>query len=134
MAQLQNLVLTDRSTPTPVNHTFVPARIDANGAGYVKETTGVPIGEPNYSVRVFKTSGGSYRINLRLVVPIVQTETVNGVSSPKIVRSGYCDLTVTVSSLSTEQERKDLIGLFASSLESSKTLVNDALINLNPPY
>ena len=134
MAQLQNLVLTDRATPTPVNHTYVPSTIDpSTGAAYVKETTGVPIGEPNYSVRVTRP-GGRYRINLRLVVPIVQTETINGINTPKIVRSAFVDAQFTFAGTSTEQERKDVVGLFQSSLDSGKTLVNDALVNLNPVY
>jgi len=132
MPQLQNLVLTDRAA-TPVNHTFTPINIDANGVGVVAETGGVPIGEAKYTLQNRRVNG-RFKVQLKLSVPVVQTQTINGVSTPTVVRTAYVDSVFTFDSTSTEQERKDLVGLFQSSLDSSKTLVNDTVVKLQGVY
>jgi len=58
MPQLQNLVLTDRAV-TPVNHTFTPINIDSNGVAVVGEVSGVPIGEPKYTLQNKRVNGRS---------------------------------------------------------------------------
>lgn len=132
MAQLQNLVLADRAG-TPVNHTFVPLNIDANGVGVVEETSGVPIGSPRYTVQCRKVNG-RYKVTLKMSVPVVQTQTINGVSTPVVVRTAYVDCVFTYASTSSVQERKDIVGQFQDSLSATKTLVNDSLINLAGVY
>lgn len=132
MPSLQNLVLTDRAA-TPVDHTFTPRDIIA-GLGTVVETSGVPIGEKRVQVALNRTSAGRYKGVLKFQNPVVQTETINGVSTPKVVRTAYVDLTVTFDGSSTEQERKDTIGMLASALDSSKVLVNDTFIKLQGVY
>lgn len=132
MPQLQNLVLTDRA-PTPVNHTYTPIGIDANGVGALEETAGVPIGSPKFTI-ANKRVNGRFKVTLKLSVPIVQTETINGVSMPKVVRTAFVDSTFTFDGSSSEQERKDVVGLFQSSLDVSKVLVNDTLVKLQGIY
>lgn len=133
MPQLQNLVLTDRTSPTPVNHTFTPLDVDANGVGVVEATNGTPIGSPKFTIQN-RRANGSFKVRLRLSVPVVQTETINGVSNPKIVRSGHVDAVFTFHQTSSEQERRDIVGMFASSLETGKVLVNDTLVKLQGVY
>jgi len=133
MPQLQNVVLTDRAS-TPVNHTFVPRDI-VNGVGTVTETNGVPVGEPRLSVSLRRTSqNGKYKGELKLAVPVVANQIVNGVTVPTVVRTAFADLTVTFDPLSTEQERKDIIGMLQSSLDASKVLVNDTFVKLQGVY
>lgn len=137
MPQLQNLVLTDRK-PTPVEHTFTPLDI-TNGVAEVVETQGVPIGNNRFTMtlkRLPATSSQStkYRAQLRLTMPVVATEVINGVDHPKVLRSNYVDLQFYFDATSTEQERKDLVGMLMSSLDPSKTLVNDVLIKLQAVY
>ena len=132
MPSLQSIVLTDRAG-TPVNHTFAPRDI-VDGLGTVVESTGVPIGESRLQVALNKTSTGRYKGVLKLVIPVVQDQTVSGVVSPVVVRTAYADLTVTFDPTSTEQERKDTIGMLASALETSKTLVNDTFVKLQGVY
>jgi hypothetical protein len=131
MPQLANLILTDRAA-TPVNHTLVPRDI-TNGVGAVVESSGVPIGETRFTVGVTKTASGRYKTTARLQVPIVVNETINGVTRPTVARTGYADVTFTFDETSTEQERKDLIGMFQSSLDSSKW-TNDVLVKLQSVY
>lgn len=132
MPQLSNLVLTDRAT-TPVNHTYTPVNIEANGVGILAESTGVPVGDARFTLQN-RRANGRFKVQLKLSVPVVQTQTINGISTPVVVRTAYVDATFTFDSTSTEQERKDVVGLFQSSLDSSKTVVNDTLVKLQGVY
>lgn len=132
MPQLQNLVLTDRAA-TPVNHTFTPLDI-RDGMGTVVESAGVPIGNNRVGVALNKTSTGRYKGVLKYQFPVVATQTINGVSSPTVVRTAYCDITFTFEEGSSLQERKDVVGMVQSSLDASKTLVNDVLTGLQGVY
>lgn len=131
MPQLAPLVLTDRAA-TPVAHTFTPKDI-ANGVATVVESNGVPIGENRFSISTRRVNG---RIKSRLVlaVPVVQTETINGISKPKVVRESVVDATFTFAADSTEAERNNTIGMFADSLGTGKVLVNDTLVKAQGIY
>jgi len=131
MPQLANLVLTDMAG-TPVNHTYVPRDIVGNVATVV-ESTGVPVGDNRYTVSSRRTANGNYIISVRLILPIVQTQTINGIATPVVVRTSYVDLDLKFSALSTEQERKDAVGLLYSSLDPSKW-TNDVLTKLQGVY
>lgn len=132
MPQLQSLVITDRTPTTPVNLTFVPKDI-VNGVGTVVNAAGVPIGEKKLSVSQ-KRSGSRYKGEVRLTLPVVVTETINGVSRPVVVRTAFVALTATFDETSTQQERDDAIGLMASALATGKVLVNDTLVKLENVY
>jgi hypothetical protein len=131
MPQLANLVLTDRAT-TPVAHTLIPRDI-TNGIGAVYESSGVPIGELKFTVGVTKTASGRYKATARLQMPTVVDEIINGVSRPSVARTAYADLTFTFDETSTEQERKNLVGMLQSSLDTSKW-TNDVLTKLQSVY
>lgn len=131
MPQLQNLVLTDRAA-TPVAHTFVP-RDTAGAVATVVKSTGVPIGEMAYSIAP-RRSQSRFKVRCVLRLPVVQTETINGISTPKVVREAIVDATFNFAMSSTEQERKDAVGMFASSLDASKLLVNDTIVKVESVY
>jgi hypothetical protein len=132
MPQLQNLVLTDRTPVTPVNHTFIPRDIVA-GVGAVVENLGIPVGESRVSVSQ-KKSGTKHSGEFRLVVPVVQTETINGVFRPVVVRTAYVTVKTSFDQESTEQERTNAIGMTANALAITQTLVHDALVKLQGVY
>lgn len=131
MPNLQSIVLTDRA-PTPVNRTFTPREL-SNGVGVTANTSVTPIGAERFSVSN-KRTGSKFKGELRLTVPVVQTETINGVSRPVVVRTAHVTLTTSFDDTSTEQERKDAIGMLQSSLDPSKVLVNDTLIKTEGVY
>lgn len=133
MPQLQSLVLTDRTTPTPVNLTFVPRDIDAKGVGTVVNNAGTPIGEKRVTVSMKKRNSRYYG-QVRISIPVVATETINGVSKPVVVRTAFVNVDVTFDEKSTEAERNDAIGLLSSALAPAKVLVNDALVKLEGVY
>lgn len=132
MPQLQSLVLTDRTPTTAVDHTFAPRDIKS-GVGAVVESSGVPIGDNRFTISL-RQINNRYKAQMQLAVPVVQTQTINGVSTPVVVRTAYADLTFTFDSTSTEQERNDIVGMLASSLGTSKTLVNDTVVKLQGVY
>lgn len=133
MAQLQNLVLTDRAA-TPVNHTFVPEKIEGAVASVV-ESSGIPIGNNRVSISISRTKdNGRYKPSIRFTFPVVQTEIINGVSRPAVVRTAYADLSFTFDPTSTTQERKDVVGMVQSALDASKALTNNTIVNLENVY
>lgn len=126
MPALQNVILTDRTPVTPANLTFVP-RDSSDGVGKVVNNAGVPIGEKQLTVSM-KNTGTRFKGEARLTLPVVVTETINGVSSPKVVRTNFINVSVSWDPASTEQERTDAVGLMASALGTSKVLINDAFV------
>lgn len=132
MSARTNLVINDRAA-TPVAHTYTPDGDDANGVHVFSEKTGVPAGNPRFTAQL-RVSNGKYRPSLRLQVPVVQTQTINGVSNPVVVRTSYITFEATFDALSTDQERKDAIGLMTNALAASQTQINDMLVNLSDIY
>jgi len=132
MPQLQQLVLTDRAA-TPVAHTFVPRDI-VNGVGSVVESTGIPIGNSTLSVSLNKTASNRYKAVVKFAVPVVQTQVINGISTPVVVRTSFADVTFTFDQASSEAERNNFVGMFADAFGTSKTLINDAVVKLQGIY
>lgn len=128
MPSLQNLVLTDRAA-TPVAHTFTPRDVIGN-VGTVVETNGVPLGSNQVSVSMRQQPSGKYIGRIHCMFPIVQMEDINGISKPVLVRVARVKCEFEFDQSSTEQERKDAVGMFQSAFDPSKVLINDALIKL----
>ncbi|UUW21289.1 MAG: coat protein [Guiyang fiers-like virus 2] len=131
MGNLTNVVLTDRKA-TPVAHTFAPEGISPSGVATLIETTGVPVGNSRLSISKNVTSGQSGRIKvvLKLAVPVVVNETINGVSSPKVVRTAYADVTLTYDQTSSEAERNDFVGMLESAFKPAATVINGTAVKL----
>lgn len=132
MSARGNLVINDRAT-TPVAHTFTPDGDDANGVHVFSEKTSVPAGNARYTASL-RSSNGKYRPTVKLTIPVVQTQTINGVSSPVVVRTAYAEVNFTFDSLSSEQERADCVGLLVNSLATSQTQINDMIVKLSDIY
>lgn len=132
MSARTNLVINDRAG-TPVAHTYSPDGDDSNGVHLFSEKTSVPAGNPRFTASL-KRSGGKYRPSLRLQIPVVQTQTINGVASPVVVRTAFVELNATFDELSSTQERADAIGLMANAMAAAQTQINDLLVNLSDIY
>lgn len=124
MPQIATTVLTDRET-VPVNHSFVPADIAQPGSvGVLLESSGVLMNANKLTVSSRKTTGGKLKGRVTLAVPIV--ETVAGV--PTVTRVGYITTETTFDLTSTLQERKNVVGMMYSALDSAKSLINDTIV------
>lgn len=127
MAQAASFAVNDRKT-TPVAHTFTPRRIETGLASFA-EAASVPIGEPIITVR-WRKSGTRFYQRVTLTVPALVTETVNGVPVPTVPRVALIDATFRFDDTSSEQERKDAVGMFANALASSVTVVDKTIVGL----
>ena len=128
MPALTNLVLKDRAT-TPVDHTFTPSELK-DGVGVVAESNGQKVGDSKYSISSRKSATGRYNAKVKLEVPHVEIQTINGVAKPVITRTAYATLEFSYSAESTRAERNNLVGMLQDSLASSKTLVDKTIVDL----
>lgn len=121
-----SLVLTDRAA-TPVNHTFTPQGVEGDAGGRYSKAAAATLGDFIFTVNPRVTPNGRRKIDLKLSLPVLQTETINGISSYKVVRASRVVVTCDFASDSTEQERKDTIGMIYTALAAATTQVNDVL-------
>lgn len=125
------ITVNDRATPTPVAHNYAPQGFpssDGSVFGF-KEAGSTPIGGATMTLRHQEKNGKFYK-RMLVVVPVVATETINGISVPKVVRNALIDCNFRFDSTSTEQERADAVGMFYNMLASSQTVVNGAIVKL----
>lgn len=129
MPALQSISLNDRET-TPVAHAFVVNGKPRDGVGRVVRlaASGLTAGAEALTIS-YRESGGKSRSKIVLNVPVVVTETINGVSKPSVIRTAIAEVNFTFDQYSTTQERKNLVGMVQDMLNTSKTLVNDTVIN-----
>jgi len=132
MPALTIITANDRES-TPVTHSFSPDG-EENGVFRFVETDGVPVGDNVLTVSKNVTPAQKRKLRVRLAMPVTVTETVNGVDSPKIVRTAYADFAFTFDKESTLQERKNLVGLMAGLLASSEPSMNEVLTELKGFY
>ena len=131
MPSFQSLTVNDRAT-TPVAHTFVPRSLEG-GVGTLVEVNGTPIGERMFTISLRKV-GPKYKGRLVLKNPVVVNETINGVVVPKVARTAFASLDLSFDESSSEQERKDTVGLLANSLAAAVVVVNDSFTKLEGLY
>lgn len=132
MPQLTSLVLKDGKA-TPANHTFTPRDI-VNGVATVAESSGIPIGDTRISVSQTRNSNGRHKHTTKFVVPVLQTETINGVSTPKIVRTAFAEVHFNFDQTSNEAERKDVIAYVSQAFLSTSALTFESASKLEGIY
>lgn len=124
MPSIQSIALVDRES-TPVTHTFTPDGSASGVARVANKVSGIAVGAETLTISHRK--GTKSKTKLVLVVPQVQTQTINGVSSSVVVRTAIAELNFTFDLSSTLQERKNLMGMVETVCQTSKTLVNDTV-------
>lgn len=128
MPTFQSVVLTDR-TATPVNMTFNPAdrNVQTGVVTVAHSVDGSILARKKFSISKRRVNGKS-KTRILFYAPVVQTEVINGISSPKVVRESYVDCTFTFPNSTSEQERNDVVGMFQSAFGNTKTLVHDTIV------
>jgi len=132
MPALTSIALADREA-TPVTHTFTPLSLNGGVAKFVNNASGVPIGFETLSASL-RLVGNRYKYKQVLYLPVVQTETINGISLPKVIRANFGSMEYVFDASSTLQERKNLQGMMEKSQAAALTFINDMVVNLNAPY
>lgn len=127
MPALQSLVVTDRQA-TPVNHTFVPDG-EKDGVYFVAiaDSSGIAISKKRLGLSKRETADRT-RVTEKWRFPTIVTETINGVASPVVARIAHIDATFTFEKTHTEQERKDVVGMFYSAHAVGKVLIEDTIV------
>lgn len=120
MPAINSFILTDAAT-TPVTHTFIPDGKEPSGKVKFTEYGSVPIGRSWATVDLSKRTNSQYfDYSFRVGVPIVRTQTVNGVDTPVVLATNVASLVFRLSDLSSEQERKNLVKMAQTALDSTQ--------------
>lgn len=136
MGAITTITVADAAA-TPVDHDFIPKQIDGNVARYLEKSSSSPIGFWPLGVSLRETGGNNgnaklYRARVTFDMPIVQTETIDGVDYPKLVRTYRASVDIAMPEDGTLQERKDFRKMLAEILDDSSVV--DVLENLNNIY
>jgi len=111
MPQNQSIVIKDGAS-TPVNHTYMPSKIDSNNvATFQERVSGVPVGYPTltWSLRAPSPQSATYKMVGKLTLPkVVSATDSSGVSVMRVDYTNIGTIELVVSSRSTKQERTDL--------------------------
>lgn len=131
MPALSNFTVDDRES-TPVAHTFSPDGGLAEGGGYAFAETavGTPNARPRATIRQSKSRTRT-RVRVTLFVPVMVTETINGVARQKQERYATAEAVLNFDDNSTLQERKNLVGEFHNMFASSQTFLNAVFTDLD---
>jgi hypothetical protein len=132
MPALTTITVNDRED-TPVAHTYTPGA-PSKGVYEFVNSDGVPIGDEKLTVSISPTGNGNIRTRIRMMDPIVVTETINGVDRPKVERTAYASLEFTFSDRSSKQERENLVGKLANALSESQTFMMSVCTDLEGIY
>lgn len=129
MPVIAALSINDGQT-TPVAHTFSPTAVTGGKSEFAERTSGIPSGFQTISHEVRKPSsaGAAHRIVIGFNFPVV--ETINGVAT--VSRFSTAKVEINLSSLSTEQERKDALAYVKNYLGTTKC--TESVVNVEPYY
>lgn len=127
MPAMANVVLTDRAT-TPVNHTFTPQGKEGEAGGRFVEAGASSIGDKTFKIVPRKTPTGRRKIDLDLSIPVLVTETINGVNSYTVARTSRASVTFDFPPDATVQEQKDIVGMMYTALATATTVPNAVLV------
>lgn len=123
---ITTIVVPDAAS-TPVNHTFVPNKIDGDTAKWVEKSASHPSGYWTLAVSLRDpvSSNGSrvYRSQISLIKPTLVTEVINGVSVPKVAYTHRVNVEMIEPADGVLQDRKDLkkilIGILGNAVVTS---------------
>ena len=124
MPQNTTIVLKD-GVATPVNHSFVPkGPIGSNGEYVFRDSLGTITfdgGQAMLSVerRPLASSSPTEKVRLKIALPLVTTQIVNGVSQDVVAYSDLCTIETVLSKTSSKARRKDLLAYAASALAAA---------------
>jgi len=126
MPSMANVILTDRAT-TPVNHTFTPQGSEGEAGGRYTKAAASSLGDYLLKINPRRTPSGRRKIDLELSLPVLVTETINGVSSYTVARTSRASASFDFPPDATLQERKDIVGMLYTALASATAQVDSVL-------
>lgn len=112
---------------------FVPRDIN-NGVGVLTASTGIPIADKRITLSLPRTANGKTKFKMNVTAPVVQLNTVNGVSAPKVVRTAYANIELTFDDTSTEEERQNMASYIAWAFTNGDELPRQMIQRLQGIY
>lgn len=127
MPQMKTITLTKRTDGSNVS--FAPNAVDKGVTSFVS-SSGVPIGDARITSSITANQNGRRRVTLKLTVPVVQDQIVNGVSRPTVVRVAYADVTLNFDGTSNEDERRNVAGYLEQMFSGSQETLSPVITKL----
>lgn len=131
MALLAPVTLVDRTPTTPVSRVFNPQEL-LNGTARLVALgpNGTAVGQSVLQVNGRRKAGTGNRnlAELKLSIPKVVVETINGVAVPRVIDTNYVRIIFDVGPLFTTQDLEDLEGYAESLLKTNQTFIKSVLI------
>lgn len=130
MPSISTITVAD-SQATPVNHDFVPDKVDGDIAHWSERTSSVAAGFWPLAISLRQPVPGAsakvYRGKLTFAMPITVVETVNGVDRTKVERVYRATVELLQPADGTLEEREDFVELLANLLDDTqvRTVLED---------
>lgn len=138
MAAIATVTLADGQT-TPVNHSFAPVRIDANGvASFADRVGGIALGFPivTQSLRAPTKTSRAYKLQIKVATPILEVtspSTSTGIQpAPTKAYDLIANLEIVLPERSSLAERKNLAAYLKNYL--AHAFVTGAIENFETIY
>lgn len=100
MAQLSNIVINDGTKDV----TYVPYQIDSGNIARLRTNTDLAIASSELSVNA-RNGSTNRNVTLKITLPTVVDETVNGVVSPRVTRTRTVSVDLSLPKTTTSAER-----------------------------
>jgi hypothetical protein len=123
---ISTIVVNDAAA-TPVAHTFTKIKVNGDSALFLEQSAATALGFWPLGISIRAPLAGQtakiYRKTIDLAMPVTTTETINGVSRPKLEYTLRAKVEFTDPAESTEQNRKDIRTLTKNILSDSNVVV-----------
>lgn len=113
MAQILPIILNDGTADV----TYSPYEVDASGVARLRTASDTVIGTSELSVSG-RTATANRRVVVKLQIPTVQNEIVNGITIPKVVRMEIGKIELSLPITSTKAERTSIRNQLADALKN----------------
>lgn len=127
MGQLASITLNDGTSDL----VFKPAGIDSNNVATLVNSDGVIVKDKSLTVSA-RLSAQRRKTTTKIVLPVVQEETINGIVSPKGVRTSYVRIDTDFSVYATTAEREQAINLAINAVRNA--LIKAVIVNNDTLY
>lgn len=110
MPDIDTIVVPDAAA-TPVNHTFTKVKVNGDSAYFVEQSSTSALGYWTLVMTQRAPLAGQteklYRSKMSLAIPVVSSETINGIARPRLEYTLRTNVEHIVPAESTLQNRKD---------------------------
>lgn len=134
MPDISTIVVPDAAT-TPVNHTFNKLKVNGDAALFLEQSNASSLGYWPLAISLRAPVAGQvqkmHRATVELSIPVVTTETVNGVGRPKLEYTMRFKGEFAIPAEATLQNRKDLRKISVGILNDAAVVgIVESLLNV----